>query len=839
MDRIAFEQTEPAGEPSPTHPLAKGDRVDRFEVESILGAGGMGIVYAARDPRLGRVVAIKVVSSHRKYAAARARLLEEARIMAKISHPGVVPVFEVGELADDIFIAMEHLPAGTLATWLRTRKHTWREVATVLVAAGRGLAAAHAAGVVHRDFKPENILMTADGAPRVSDFGLARTDAAVVDAGSPKSAGRTTVAGTPAYMAPEQHLGRTSDARSDQFSFCVTTWEALYGERPFRPADVRDAPTAAALAAAVTAGRLVAPPRTANVPIVVERALRRGLAVDPDARWPTMATLLDVLERAVRPRSRHVAITTAVAATALAITAYGLHASRTRTEPELADYREGRALWAGGSTVGARRAFARIIDARPDHAGAHLWAALLAELPTEARAHFAKARVHRESLSASDEALLDASEPGLRPMPDLEAWERALDRAAKARSDDATLYHWLGRVRGRRGDLVGADAAFREAELLDPMLGPTAAAARAQLALDQRRRDDARRFADACLARAGDATDCLAVRVSLRGLDGECAAMETDIHAWIAADPDDARAYDALAMALDARDAPFVAVREAFAAKWQKSPAEARASEQWLDEVLLDLARGDFDSAVERASARRAAIGPSASLLAQFDAAWLQVAAMREAGERKPAADLAKDYLARAAAYVPETPREVALLLLFAVVAHELCEMPDDVYRAERTRLLALAETARRNAGNLDDPYLRLLPWIVGYAAGTRTSSEANEALVALPAYGSIPAAGISPTDTDLVFGVVYLAAGMPARARPYLDGVARTCFRLKNPIAWVFGVVNRAHMLAELGERDAARGELQRVIDRWGRARPRSVHADEAASMLATLGRR
>jgi hypothetical protein len=286
---------------APADALAAGARIGRFVIEGVLGSGGMGVVYAARDNRLDRTIAIKLVRGGGRSEHARARLLDEARAMARISDPGVVPVFDAGELGDDVYIAMEHLRGGTLRTWME-RQRPWRDVATMLLAAGRGLAAAHAAGLVHRDFKPENVLLGGDGRPRVSDFGLARDDGVVLrDDGNPVE---THLAGTPAYMAPEQHLGRAADARSDQFSFCVVLWEAVYGERPFHPTALGDAATFEALAAAVIGGRITGPPPNARVPRRLEAILRRGLAVDPGARWPSVSAVVDEVEQLVRRRAR-------------------------------------------------------------------------------------------------------------------------------------------------------------------------------------------------------------------------------------------------------------------------------------------------------------------------------------------------------------------------------------------------------------------------------------------------------------------------------------------------------------------------------------------------------
>ncbi|MBX7078284.1 MAG: tetratricopeptide repeat protein [Nannocystaceae bacterium] len=281
-------------------------RIDRFEVLQRLGEGGMGVVYAVHDPRLDRRVAVKLL--HPGADVPTATLLGEARALARLSHPHVVTVYEVGTVDDAVFLAMEYLDGGTLADWLRAHPvRTRGDVARVLgplLAAGRGLAAAHAAGLVHRDFKPSNVLRGLDGRLKVADFGLARARV-----GSDLARGETTgIGGTPAYMAPEQFDGH-ADARADQFAFCVCAWEALFGVRPHA-------------GTAVLGGDPPVPPRgAAPVPRALWSALRRGLAPRPDDRWPSLETLLDALQRAQDRdrRRRRLAITGLAATVGLAV----------------------------------------------------------------------------------------------------------------------------------------------------------------------------------------------------------------------------------------------------------------------------------------------------------------------------------------------------------------------------------------------------------------------------------------------------------------------------------------------------------------------------------------
>ncbi len=274
-------------------------RVGRYEICEVLGTGAMGVVYRARDPRLDRVVAIKLVRHSSASSSSGIRLLREAQAMARLRHPNVVPIFDVGPVGGTVFLAMPLLDGGTLRSWLRDRPRSFDAILDRFVAAGRGLAAAHAAGLVHRDFKPDNVLLGTDGEVHVGDFGLARLadDEPAPEAGADMLAaeGLTqtgAVLGTPPYMAPEQLRGLPIDARADQFSFCVALWEALYNERPFpSPRPGTKQPQHARLAA-IAIGP-VRPPASAGCPAWIAAVLTRGLAADPDQRWPSMQALLD------------------------------------------------------------------------------------------------------------------------------------------------------------------------------------------------------------------------------------------------------------------------------------------------------------------------------------------------------------------------------------------------------------------------------------------------------------------------------------------------------------------------------------------------------------------
>ncbi len=300
-----------------THPVTVG----RYTIQGPLGTGGMGSVHRAYDPELQREVALKLLRAERMGdASTRSRLVQEARAMARLSHPNVAMVFEVGEADGHLFVAMELIDGRDLRHWLDEGPRPWRESLALFLAAGQGLHAAHGKGLVHRDFKPENVVLDEEGRPRVVDFGLAREQSdppteqerAPAEISSALAPGLTTTGtllGTPAYMSPEQWSGGQIDARSDQFSFCVSLWEALYGQRPFSGEDM------ATLMATVTEGTITEP-RPGPVPGRILRALRRGLATHPAERWPDMSSLL----AALRPPSRRGWMLGGAAAVVLAAT---------------------------------------------------------------------------------------------------------------------------------------------------------------------------------------------------------------------------------------------------------------------------------------------------------------------------------------------------------------------------------------------------------------------------------------------------------------------------------------------------------------------------------------
>ncbi|HUS65430.1 MAG TPA: tetratricopeptide repeat protein [Kofleriaceae bacterium] len=351
---VTVDGSEP-GADAPPDDLPRGTTIHRYVVLERLGAGAMGVVYAAYDYGLDRRVALKLVSDPARRSA-RQRLVREAQALARLSHPAVIAVHDVGTWQGGVFVAMELVEGTTLRAWLDDRPRELDEVMAVFARAGEGLAAAHAAGIVHRDFKPANVLLDRTGAARVGDFGLASIgqdgddaddgeDRLAVLVPGPADLTRTGAAvGTPAYMAPEQARDPAgADARADQYSFCVALHEALTGERPASGGATPDRAPPTWLAA----------------------ALRRGLSVDPAARFPSMDALLAAIRRPAAPvrRRRMLMMVAALVVAGGVAGALALRAGAGRDRPCSGAVRELDGVWDGDRRAALRAGFAAAGDA--------------------------------------------------------------------------------------------------------------------------------------------------------------------------------------------------------------------------------------------------------------------------------------------------------------------------------------------------------------------------------------------------------------------------------------------------------------------------------------------
>jgi tetratricopeptide (TPR) repeat protein len=457
--------------------IAVGGRVGRYVVLRRIGEGGMGIVYEAHDPELDREVALKLLWPSRRTPDRLAWLRREAMAMARLSHPNVVQVYDVGEQSGQVWIAMELVPGGSLSQWLRTRPSR-PAIVDAFVQAARGLQAAHEAGLVHRDVKPSNILLDAGGRVRVGDFGLARLSAQGEPTPPemrppdrmtpiPDASDARARVGTPAYMAPEQHLGGTVGPASDQYAFAVALWEALFGARPFPQEGAIEIVLAKLDHSPVE-------PRNARVPARLKNACLRALAPEPSARYPSMAALADDLQPRARRRLPWIVVGTA------AVTAVGIAALWPAAQTCDAADRELVGVWDDDARTSVQRA---VLGTELPYAEA-TWTTASSALDeyaarwTEARAETCRA------LAASSATEADALDQRSACLHQRRAALEAVVDVVRT-PDATTIQRWVAAV----GELppvhtcLAADGAVVDVRVPDePAMRPRVAALRDRLA---------------------------------------------------------------------------------------------------------------------------------------------------------------------------------------------------------------------------------------------------------------------------------------------------------------------------------------------------------------------
>ena len=555
--------TRPRVDAGPDRELRAGAVLGRYVAVRFIGAGGNGEVWAAYDQVLRRTVALKVLHAAEAGDDGWADLLDEAQSLARLSHPNVVTVHDVGRHGARVFISMELVDGVDLRRWLDAEPPPWRERVAVMLAAGEGLAAAHEAGLVHGDFKPANVLIDADGSARVVDFGLARVER------SQSHEDGSSAAGTPRYMAPEQHDGGSPTAASDQYAFAVATFEALAGHPPFggeTEADVAQAKRGDPDAEA-----------SAKLPAPVRSVLARALRPNADARWPNIKELLAALRRAARPKSRVAPLALLGTVAAVGIGWIGLRQDAERCE-DRDDELSG--VWDETTRNALRDAFAR--SDQP-------WAAdvgnsALAGLDAYARQWVAASRALCEQRRAPDEAYalrrfcLDANRAALQTATEL-----------LAADDEDSLRRAVEIVQG-----IPSAGSCLDIEVRAPRASPPAPseladieAVQAELARLRVLRaaghyDDALVRAEALVAQAvevGDVHDAAMAQLEVGDLrrkldrDDATAALHESLRLALASGRDDVVAKAAASIAWGSADAT-----ELETARWWLGHAEAAAS---------------------------------------------------------------------------------------------------------------------------------------------------------------------------------------------------------------------------------------------------------------------
>jgi len=897
--------------------LAPGSQVGPYTVVDLLGQGGMGIVYRARDSRLERTVALKVIGKGEaegdgRFGAASGsprrstpgdgdatRLLREARAVASLNHPNVVAIYDVGETDELLFFAMEHVEGENLRAKMASPP-SLPERLRWLADIALGLNAAHEAGLVHRDVKPENVMIRADGLVKVLDFGIARKTR-IVEADGELVTGEDHVAGTPQYMAPEQLRGERLDARSDQFSWGVVAYELLSGRRPFSSSTEGYALVASILTDAPPPLRDLAP----DLPADVEQVVHRALSKAPRDRFVSLAEVAELLApraqslrpqrtpssipraavgvkhhepaafaettrvpttkdepppKSERPKARRltpkVTLATTIGLAALAL-ATGMFVSRPRPQspahpkvvrpvcpvPEAAQaLASARSRTRDGATQDALRDLERAVGLDESCAAAHLELGL-AVLPHDPQAglrHYQAAFHARDALVPRDLALLEASEPYVRPRPDLVEWETRLTAAVYKFPDDPALRVWLGASRERQVDFEGARTAYEAATRSAPGYAP----AWAGLAHAKKRLGDRKGALDAvaaCLSRSPVATVCIAARQDVHADFGECAAAKEDATAWVALDPQSPEPHRALAFALFDTGAPRPAVEETLRRRWSLLPEGDRKVAETTDRLALALAEGRLDDALALAEAVGPALPADADVADHAAAAMARVSLLVETGQSKRAAEVAKAFLDHMAAYPPR-PLAPDPSIGFYEPLHRAgllgAQELDERRSAWLTREIERTRAADPTILEGQRGRLSWLRWALVHASFAETRDEAQAALRAIP-HDKEPPVTQRTLRFDFAAGKVLALAGENVHAVEHLTRVVGACAGLAEPQLQI-----RAHhylglALEARGDREGARAAYRFVVERWGAAKPRSVTAEQSRKRLDALGTR
>ncbi len=849
--------------------LYPGDRVDRYEVLELLGSGGMGEVYRARDRKLARLVALKILHARPGAGTHGAeRLLREARAAAALSHANVLAVFDVGEVQEPealrglAYIAMELVVGRSLRPYVgdegvpMDRRVSWlRDVALAL-------AAAHQAGIVHRDVKLENAMIRNDGAVKVLDFGIARRAGVALEAWSSLGAhavstadtepvsGSSTLSsfvGTPLYMAPEQLRGEALDGRADQFAWGVMAYELVTGKSPWSGRALSEA---VALASQIL-DRVPPAPRDvdARVPDAVSRAIARALSKRIDDRFTSMQEVADALRGAAEERTEpHYTMSPArrrrglVASGALiaALAGGGWLARRAQVNASAEAAAAGRLSANAGATAAyhagvqafrdaslgpALRQLGRAVELDSLFAAAHLRLAMTKLVAgwEVTSAELQPARDARATLGAHDLTLLRAIEPLVLEPPDFEESLRRFDAAARAYPADAELAldraFVLDKLARPERALEAVDAAIA----LDPTLA-VALMEKGQLLLETGNASGAFEVYRKCTKISPGTTSCLADMAAVEANEGQCEELLATSRRLIAVAPDEPAPYHRLAEALAGTGEPFDVVRAALRQRLEHEPASDRRASEASSEAALAILEGDFPRALRTYAEMDAQKGSDFNENDLFDSAYTQMLLELELGQPARATDLARGYLRQRTAW----PGQVhdSSLAAYAVERSAGAITASDL-DAQRREWLA------HNEG--ESAWYR---WITAYAGTTTTPDEARAALAAKPE-GVATNPLFMPPDQSEPIGRAYALAGSSEEGTRYLTAASSSCAVLVGTAAvfstWAAYELGRA--LEARGDAAGACRAYERVLTRWGKATPASTTAAKARARRAELG--
>jgi len=835
-------------------------RVAHFRVLERIGRGGMGVVYRARDEKLGRDVALKVLPpSFASDDERRRRMLREARAAAAVTHPNIVTVYEVGETeSGQIYIAMELVSGESLRARLERGPLTVPEALGVARDVARGLAEAHGAGLVHRDLKPDNIMIGRDGHAKILDFGLAKT--AVDETESALAVAETmsrvtetgAIVGTLAYMSPEQAKGKPVDARSDVFSFGMVVYEMLAGRRPF------GGESAAELIIAIDRDE---PPPLRGVPGAFAAFVSRCMRKSASDRFVSGAAALAALERVeVRGASRGraivlvalaaigvvvaltVTITARRAPAALQGAAVSLtpapSAPHTSSAEALAAFNDALVARHDGQVDTERKLLGTAVAADPTFAAAHLRLAyaLLTQRTgsmTSARAHAEVARRGRADLSPRDAAILDALEPAFTRDPPAfgEAWKR-LHQAAAASPDDAHLAMTEGEIAFAADRNRDADVALKHALDLDPTF-IMARVVRATVLRTLGERDDSDREVSSCADSSSPSSACLLQRMFFERGEGRCEAMAKDARAVSMMESNAFRGWSFEAEARASRGASIAEVTELVRQGLARAPDDVKLRLGARYDVSLAILGGRFDDALSAVRRMEEQNAGSDEASTHLTTAKLLVYLQTDMGDLAAAARTASDTRARSGAW--GSIRWINDDLRPGLLRVEARD--GRVTREEVRRLLDQWEAEwRERIGDDAGPDAPWQRWAVVRAAGVETKEEAEEALALAPR--TEPAGlGQWPTRYALGYGRVLLRAGRAADAVPWLRMAANDCDEAQVTFD-VFGArLDLGDALVATGDAPAACDAWREIVFRWGKATPRSITAEAVRARMKANG--
>ena len=839
-----------------------GQVIGHFRVLDRLGEGGMGVVYRAEDLKLRRPVALKVMPAEvARNVELRARFLREARALAAATHPNIAAVYEVDESGELAFLAMELVEGETLRHKLADGPLELTRALSIAREIARGLERAHAAGVIHRDLKPDNVMVTPDGAVKLLDFGLAKQE--VLAADELTNSGKTLdgqLLGTPGYMAPEQALGRAVDARADIFAMGVMLFEVLTGERPFGGNTVMERVMAVVHEVPRDLNTL-----NVRVPPDVEDLVLRCLSREPEKRPQSASEMVGALGAAlegrrisvrigpslaededgntalsVNTRKRKRLVRFASAGLALLVVAlcgarlwqvrHAQLAPTTLMDLPLPDalpmardaFGAGMSALHDGDWLLAHKSFTAALQADPELASAHLRIALIDfALPSrakDARTELKAATQRRARLSARDELLRSALEPLIeRDPPDYAEAAKRFAAASVTRPGDAELHFMRGwSLQGQ--DWPAVLESVSQATAIDPAYADALQLQSAALAA-LGRTEEAVAPLDLCEQRVPAATDCVLERLDLHTWNGQCALAEADARLANARQPS-AWIYTPWAEALLAQGRPREAAESLFAQELQATPADQRPDEDAVLHIDLALLEGRFADAAKLSADALTRIKDRPDYTWHARYTELRVGALEEMGELDQAADAAQDFLSRKDAWV-----------------HDSQQFDRDITPSlwavqKRAGRLSASDVRQRREAYLNTPSQQLgvsaaARWLSAWAPTIETPDDARAALTSLPPGGvtAYKEFGLDFVDQAHVRRV----AGDIVGALPLLRRAAASCRLLDDPLRRVHFELELGQALRASGDEAGACAQFNDVVRRWGDASPRSVTAEQA----------